>query len=267
VESLDDLATRVARVLANRPAGLTSDFDGTLARIVASPADATIEPAIRETLSRIARSLDLVAIVTGRSVDDVRSRVGLDGVTYIGNHGLERWERGTYHADPDALAYVPRLGQLARVLAEELQMPGVEIEPKKFSIAVHYRRAVDPDAAVSAIGAVLAVVAQHDGLRVAGGKSVFELRLPLDRDKGTALTELVMRRGLRGVVFLGDDRTDLDAMRALAELRERKGVEALSIGVLSEEAAPELSELADAVVEGVDGVAMLLERVVRLLGG
>ena len=256
---------RVAEVLGNRPAGLASDFDGTLARIVPLPSQATIEPAMRKTLARLARSLELIAIVSGRSVDDVRSRVGLDALVYIGSHGLERWEKGVYQTDPAALAYVPILEQLAPVLNEQLRMPGLQIERKQFSLAVHYRRAVDREAAAAAIAEALAEIAHQHGLRVMAGRSVYELLLPLDRDKGTALVDLVLDRGLRAVVFLGDDRTDLDAMLALAALRRRTGVKTLSVGVLSQEAPPELSEVADVVVEGVDGAVALLDRVCHLL--
>ncbi len=265
MEAPEDLAQQVAKLLTIQPRGLCSDFDGTLSRIVPSPDEARIEPAIRDALARLARHLDVVAIVTGRSVDDVRRRVGLSDVIYIGNHGLERWERGEYLVEPQALAYVPHLADVAREFADRVQLPGINVELKRLSLSVHYRRALDPEAAARQIGPILEALASRYQLRLVRGRMVFELRPPLDRDKGSALAELVVRHGLRAVVFLGDDRTDLDAMRHLAQLREQGHVQALNIGVRNEEAPPELTTVADVLVDGVDGVASLLDRVDRLL--
>ncbi len=259
------LAQQVADLLTIQPRGLCSDFDGTLSRIVPSPDEARIEPAIRDALARLARHLDVLAIVTGRSVDDVRWRVGLSEVVYIGNHGLERWERGEHLVEPQALTYVPHLANVARALADRVQLPGIEIELKRLSLSVHYRRALEPEAAARQIGPILEALASEYHLRLVRGRMVFELRPPIDRDKGSAVAELVMRYGLRAVVFLGDDRTDLDAMRHLAQLREQGRIQALNIGVHSEEAPPELTTIADVLLDGVDGVASLLDRVERLL--
>lgn len=267
MSAIEDVARRAAAILSTRPSGLCSDFDGTLSRIVPSADQAQIEPPIREVLALLARQLDVVAIITGRSIEDVRRRVGLDDLVYIGNHGLERWESGIYQVDSKALAYVSRFQAIAGELANRFSSPAVEVELKALSLSVHYRRAADPQEIECQLLAALEPLARQHGLRLTRGRMVIELRPPIDRDKGTALADLIERRGLKAVVFLGDDRTDLDAMRRLATLRARGLAQGLSIGVRSEEAPLELAEIADALVDGVDGVAAFLQRLSRLLEG
>ena len=267
MSAIEDVARRAAAILSTRPCGLCSDFDGTLSRIVPSADQARIEPSIRDALALLTRQLDVVAIITGRSIEDVRRRVGLDDLVYIGNHGLERWESGMYQVDSEALAYVPRFRAIAGELAKRFSSPAVEVERKTLSLSVHYRKADDPEEVERQLLAALEPMAKLHGLRLTRGRMVIELRPPIDRDKGTALADLIERRGLKAVVFLGDDRTDLDAMRRLATLRARGLAQGLSIGVRSEEAPPELAEIADALVEGVDGVAAFLQRLSRLLEG
>jgi trehalose 6-phosphate phosphatase len=87
---------------------------------------------------------------------------------------------------------------------------------------------------------------------------VVELRLPVALDKGTALRDLVRDYRLRSTTFLGDDVTDLDAMRALRELRESGAVSGLSVGVVAPETPPQIAQEADLTVSSVDDVAGLL---------
>lgn len=265
MSAIDLVARRVAGILRARPCGLCSDFDGTLSRIVQSADQARIEPSIRDVLRSLTGRIDVIAIITGRSIDDVRRRVGLDGLVYIGNHGLERWEDGVYRVDPEALDWVPRIQEIAEELASRLTSPAVEVELKALSLSVHFRKADDPAAVEQQLLEVLEPLAKQHGLRLTRGRMVVEIRPAVDRNKGTALADLIERRGLRAVVFLGDDRTDLDAMRMLASLRAAGRVEAMSIGVRSDEAPSELVEVADALVDGVEGVTAVLEHLRRLL--
>ena len=262
---IDLIARRAASILRVRPCGLCSDFDGTLSRIVPSANQARIEPSIRDVLESLTGQIDVIAIITGRSIDDVRRRVGLDGLVYIGNHGLERWEDGVYQVDPDALDWVPRIQKIAEELASQSSSPAVEVELKALSLSVHFRRTDDPAAVEQQLLGALEPLAKQHGLRLTRGRMVIELRPPIDRNKGTALADLIERRGLRAVVFLGDDRTDVDAMQMLASLRAAGRIEAMSIGVRSDEAPSELVEVADALVDGVEGVAALLAHLRRVL--
>jgi trehalose 6-phosphate phosphatase len=82
-------------------------------------------------------------------------------------------------------------------------------------------------------------------------------------DKGTAIEELIAEHGLRAAVFLGDDVTDVDALRALRRVREARGIATLGIGVWSPEGPPEIVEAADVVVHGVGDVERLLHALAR----
>lgn len=254
------MVERAVAELRHRPSGLCTDFDGTLSRIVPSADEARLAPGVREALARLVRQLDVVAVITGRSVEDVRQRVGLGELVYVGNHGLERWESGRHWIDPEALAYVPRLERVARAVSRQARSPGVVVEFKGLTLSVHYRMAERPDEVERTLLPLLEALAAEHGLRLTRGRMVFELRPPVDRDKGVALVSIVERYGLGAVVFLGDDRTDVDAMRRLAHLRESERVRGLAIGVRSDEAPPELVEVADVMIDGVDEVARFLDQ-------
>ena len=182
---------------------LAFDFDGTLAPIVQHPNDARIAPDEAALLARLAR-LRPVAIVTGRSVDDVRTRLGFEPAWVIGSHGAE---------DPDAAANADRLvraldGARARIAAhrDELERLGVVIEDKGHSLALHYRRAPDPAGTAQRIERVLDGLG--DGVGVFGGKCVANVVSAEAPDKGDAVVALAARAGAGGVVFAGDDVND-----------------------------------------------------------
>jgi trehalose 6-phosphate phosphatase len=248
----------LSRLLSERPAGLITDLDGTISRIAPAPELAEVEPAARDALCRLAERLDLVAVISGRSAADAQRLLQLDNVVYVGNHGLERRARGQTVIAPEARPYLPRISQTLTALAPRLPASGVMIEDKGATASIHYRQAPDPERAKSAILAALRPLAEHYGLRISHGRRVVELRLPVALDKGSALRELVRDYRLRSVVFLGDDVTDLDAMRALQELRASGAVTGLSVGVVGPETPDQIAQEADLTVAGVDDVAALL---------
>ena len=258
-DRLGAIAAAGRRVLASRPSGLFADIDGTLSPIAPSPAAAVVSDTIRSALARLAEQLDLVVAVTGRTVDGARQLVGLDQIGYVGNHGIERWQGGVARVHPIAEPFVPIVASTLRGLAAAIRLPGLVFEDKGATASIHYRLAPDPDAARSAVLAAIAGTPEAADLRVTEGRMVVNLLPPVRLDKGEALAELVGEHGLRGVVFLGDDVTDLDAFRALRTLREERGLATLGIAVLSPEAPAGLREAADATVDSVAEVALLLE--------
>ena len=191
-------------VLTKKPLGLVFDIDGTLSPIAPTPEEARLYPGVAPLLER-AREHAHIAIMTGRAIEDGAAMVNVDGLTYIGTHGLE-WSDGlpTSHPVeilPEALAY---------------------IEPGKY---------------------LLDLVEQH---------------LP-------ALHGVIVQRfDLHGVTFAGDDRTDLDAVLEIARLRQ-EGIAALAIVVQHPDTLPEMLANADIVVQGVEGMANLLHKMVELL--
>lgn len=250
-----DVAGALRRVLSRRPAGLITDFDGTLAPIVARPADACILPDARAALAALVQRLALVAVVSGRPAAEVRALVGLDGVVYVGNHGLERWRDGRVEIRPEAGdgALVAKVAaDLRRRLAGQ---PGIWLETKGSTLAIHYRQAPVP---AIARAAVLRHARAHGAaLEIAEGKKVVELRPRGWGGKPAAVRELVDAYRLRGVVYAGDDRSDLDVFNQVRDLRSRSRAVAL-VAVEGAEAPPALAAAADLVVNGPEAFAAVL---------
>jgi len=180
---------------------LAFDFDGTLAPIVARPDEAKVPEPVSRGLAELARELP-VAIITGRSVADVRPRLGFEPQYVIGNHGAE---------DP----IVPRavdsqpldaLRQRIAAHAAGLAAAGVTVEDKRLSLALHYRLASDPGAALVCIEALLQGI--EPSLKRFGGKCVVNVVAAGLPDKGDALAALVRRSNVAAAVFVGDDVND-----------------------------------------------------------
>ena len=196
---------------ADRVAVLT-DFDGTLAPIQDHPDNVRLSDRVRRALDQLRDRGHVVGIVSGRRIDDLRRRVGLSGLWYAGNHGFfMRSPRGTSltllheneHSD---------VSRLARALARSLRsVPGVRLEVKPASVAVHYRGA--PPASHRAATRAAYRVAQAAGVRLLAGKCVWELlpRAPVDKAVAVrTILDLERRRPGRNLaaVFIGDDMTD-----------------------------------------------------------
>ena len=219
--------------------GIVLDVDGTLAPIVLRPEDAEVPPKTKRELERLANRYALVACVSGRTGDDAARLVGVEGVVYVGVHGLE--------LDPRAAEWRPRLHAFAAGV-------GWPVEDKGVAVAFHYR-AADDEAAARAELERVAERARAEGLDARFGRKVLEVRPPVEADKGEAVRRLLAGRGLRRGVYAGDDTTDLDAFRGLSEA----GLDiTVRVAVASTEAPPQLVASADLVVDGPAGVLDLL---------
>jgi trehalose 6-phosphate phosphatase len=219
---------RLAR-LCERPelAAVLLDVDGTLAPIVARPELAAVPEETQVEVRRLAGRYALVACVSGRSGEEAARLVGVDGVVYVGVHGLE--------LAPEA----ERWRETLRPFAAE-RWPWVE--DKGLTVAFHWREADDEEQALRTLEDV-ASRAQSLGLEARWGRKVLELRPPVEADKGTAVRALLAERGLGRALYAGDDTTDLDAFRGLDGLEL-----ALRVAVASPEAPAGLREAADLVV-------------------
>jgi trehalose 6-phosphate phosphatase len=244
-------------VLAVAPCGLLTDLDGTLSPIAPTPELARVAPGARRALRALVGRLALVAVVTGRSAPNARRMLRVAGVTYVGNHGMEALVGRRRWTHPDAAHAAKAIAAVLAALPSRLRRDDVRYEPKGLTASIHYRGSRDPDAARAAILAALDALPEAASLRVTEGRQVVELRPPVDATKGTAAVCLLRRAGLRAALFLGDDRTDLDAMRALHAARAR-GVRTLAVAVASAEAPPELLAQADGAVESVAAAVELL---------
>jgi trehalose 6-phosphate phosphatase len=257
---MDNLAAAWA-VLSNASAGLITDVDGTISPIVERPEEAGIHPEARGLLRGLASHLPLVAAVSGRPIEHLVRVLDVEGMVYVGNHGLEWWEQGRSAPIPEAEPYLSAVSAALRDLGARLEsLPGVFVEDKGVTGAVHYRRAPDREAARRAVLEAIAQSPPAQGLQAAEGRMVVNILPPIKADKGTAVERLARRWQLRGALYLGDDVTDLDAFRALREMRAAGERLTLSVAVVSREAPAELEREADYTVGSVDEVIEFLRR-------
>ncbi len=194
-------ALAIAGVMARRPL-LAFDFDGTLAAIVARPDEARVTGAVARRLEQLGRVLPL-AIISGRSVEDVRERLNFAPDFIIGSHGAE---------DPssdlpfDSAPVLDVVREHVDRHAAELEASGVSLEDKLHSMALHYRLARDRPAALDLISRVVSGLSPD--VRVFGGKMVVNIVAVRAPDKGDAVMDLMARCGTDCAVFAGDDLND-----------------------------------------------------------
>jgi trehalose 6-phosphate phosphatase len=261
---------QLTAVLAQRPLGLIFDIDGTLSPIAPTPEEARLYPGVAGLLEQVSHCEKVhVAIMTGREIEDGAKMVNVEGLTYIGTHGLE-WSDGLPWRHPvqlaaGALDHVAPGKYLLDLVETHLErFPGVIVQRKRVGGSIHYRLAPDKAATRERLLALLEEPARQVHMNLFEGKLIVEVRAPLAVDKGQALRAFAERFATRGLVFAGDDRTDLDAIRAMQELRQQ-GISAFSIVVQHADTLPELLEQGDMVVEGVPEMADLLKKMVGML--
>jgi trehalose 6-phosphate phosphatase len=249
-------------VLRQAPSAVVTDIDGTVSAIAPTPAEAMVDPGAKAALALLAERLTAVAVVSGRAPRDGVAMVGLPELIYVGNHGLERIARGTPWTHPVAAAAQPAI---AAALAEieiaaraAADVPWLLIENKGVTGTVHYRLAPDQIAAAALLEPLARAAADRHGLRLTSGRMIFEVRPALAVNKGTAIRELAQDLDLRGIVFFGDDVTDVDAFRALRELREAGEAATLRVGVLGPDTSPAVLAEIDMSVVGVPACAATL---------
>ena len=177
--------------------------------------------------------------------------VGISGIVYKGNHGLETWRGGELEIREEAREHVLGVHATAERLRLELDVSGLIVEDKGVSASAHYRLSPDPARAREAILNALARMDEAQGMLITEGKMVVEVRPPVKVDKGTSLRELVAEYGLRGVICLGDDSTDVDAFRALHALASEGVCAGLALGVLGRNTPAALEQEADLLLSGV----------------
>ena len=246
------------------PAGavITSDFDGVLSPLVEDPARARPVEGSLDALARLARSVQQVAIVTGRpalvatELAGVTAHPGLGSLVVLGHYGLERWDASTGRVTSEP---VPEGVATARSrlpgLLQEVGLPDAFIEDKESSLAVHTRRLPDPTGALERLRTPMTELADATELRLEPGNLVLELRPP-GIDKGVALRSLIESTGAQSVLYAGDDLGDLAAFKAIDEHR-KAGLRAVLLATRSS-GATELIEAADIVVDDPTGVVTVL---------
>jgi trehalose 6-phosphate phosphatase len=246
-------------------AAILFDIDGTLAPIVDQPSNARVPESTRLLLVALARRYGAVACVSGRRASEARAMVAIGTISYLGSHGSELLRAGWTESvlDPRLEDWARRIHEFGRVAdTSDLRRRRVRLEDKGAILAFHWRGAPDEDAARAAIDAI-AARAEAAGLRTHWGRKVLEVRPPVRIDKGAGITSFLEGVDVDIAMYVGDDTTDLDAFRSLAQLvQDGRLSQAIRVGVHSEEGPEEIVSEADIVVEGTEGVRELLSLLV-----
>jgi trehalose 6-phosphate phosphatase len=250
---------------APEDSAILCDIDGTLAPIVPDPEEAAVPEETRAVLREVSSRYALVACITGRRALEARGIVGIEELTYSGNHGLELLRPGAKEAELDpAVADGARRARdfVLDLDADDVSAAQLHLENKGPIQALHWREATDQEAAEKGAKAI-ATRAKAAGLMPQWGRKVLEIRPVNDIDKGTATERLLDAAPVDQALFGGDDRGDLDAFAALARLAEAGRLRSVArIGVLSDEGPPELAERTDATVSGPDEFLEVLRALV-----
>ena len=203
---------RASRVL------LLLDYDGTLTPIVARPEQANLSADTRQLLNDLKTNTKFVlGVISGRSLADVRERVGVKDIIYAGNHGLEMAGLGKEFLHPEAMALRDVLELICQKLSQELgQYPGVIVENKGLTLSVHYR--LTPENLVvqveNTFNSVVAAGVGDNVVRITGGKKVLEVRPNVAWDKGKAIARIIevhsnsKNAAATLATYFGDDLTD-----------------------------------------------------------
>ena len=247
--------------MTRRPdrAVLLFDFDGTLSAIVDDPACAVPRPGVVERLTSLVGRYRQVAVISGRPVDFLASRLPA-GVVLSGLYGLESSDgEGTVLTDATAGRWVAKVAAAVaaarHAVGADPLLDGVEIEDKRLSMTIHHRRSPGAEGAVQSLASRLSDV--HE-LWLRPARMSFELHPPVTVDKGTAVHALTSAvEEVESVLFAGDDVGDLAAFASVGELGER-GLRTVRVAVVSAETDPRVVDASDLSIDE-DEVMTLLD--------
>ena len=212
------------RLQAKRHILLCVDFDGTVVPIRPRPGDAKLGKDLRLNLRKLSNCKAFsVAIISGRALKNIKKKVKIKGIIYAGNHGLEITNKGKNFTYPPAKKYAPLIFEIGKKLDKPLAgFPQAVLEKKRLSLSLHYRLVKKEKLKVLKkifLQIVKPYLAAQE-IRLTRGKKVWEVRPPIEWDKGKAVLWLEQRLKQRGAftVYIGDDLTDEDAFRAVNEI-------------------------------------------------
>ena len=200
---------------------LLLDYDGTLTPIAARPEQALCSPEVRVLLEKLRDCPKvLLAIISGRSLEDIHAKVGVSGIIYVGNYGLEIENPAGIHRKRLSPAREKELGKIRQNLEERLRpIAGIFLEDKGPVLAVHYRNA--PAGYSLQVQRIVKEILREweDHWQTISGKKIIEIQPHMDFNKGKTVQELLNGAPFPGLlsIYLGDDRSDEDAFQALPD--------------------------------------------------
>jgi len=216
---------------------ILTDIDGTISEIAATPEKAVVTPSMKKELSKLKEKFQMVGAISGRSVQNAKAMVGVDGILYIGNHGMEYVNNGEIFIDPEAVKYLANIKKIAEKLknSELSKIKGLMFEDKDICISIHYRKCELQEDARKRIMDVINDSIETSELKLTEGRKLVELKPPISRNKGFIVEKIIEKYDLNRVIYLGDDVTDFDAFKKLKELEKTSKIRTASILVLSSE--------------------------------
>ncbi len=263
---------------------MVTDFDGTLSAIDPDPLGARIDPLGRVAVRRLSRLAGLfpdrvrLFVLSGRAALDVAARVRVGGVTYLGNHGLERGalpararaERLSIGLDSGLDTYAEPARLLGEAVTRRLGRPDwLFVENKGPAVAFHFRAAADGLAAHQLVdAAVVGALSDlgHVGFARLEGRKVIEVRPASAGGKGRTLELLLERERPGAVLAMGDDVSDADAFGVLTQARSDGRIAGLAVGVRGGAETPAaVLEAADVILSTPHDAARLLSALAREL--
>ena len=190
----------IERALKKPRFGLITDVDGTISTTAPTPQQARVSPLCHYYLSILCHRLALVAAVSGRPAIEVKNMIGIDGMVYIGNHGLERWTEGHSEFDEGTQDYSEAIKAAIKELTPLLSIEGVSIEDKGITATIHYRLSHEPLLAKRDILTAIEKSPHTKMLRIIQERMAFDLLPPLKVNKGTVTLDLIKRYDLHVLI-------------------------------------------------------------------
>lgn len=214
----------IQRIIQDRTPVLFLDYDGTLTPIVKRPEDALISDQMKSVLKKCAAKFK-VAVVSGRDMDDLKSKLQVDDLIYAGSHGFRiSGPNGLYKEHEKADVILPRLSDIEEKLYQIFPQidTGVQIDRKRYAVAVHYRNADEMNIPVIK-QKVDEILIENPDFKKGEGKKIIEIKPDVDWHKGKAVLWIMKKLGVDDTnkfvpIYIGDDVTDEDAFRSISEI-------------------------------------------------
>ena len=241
---------------SNKPA-LITDFDGTLSELQKDPTKAVIDPGCLSLLRKLLPHLPYLAILSGRDATQLANLVGLEEVAYFGNHGAESIIGGSKCFQEYSDADLSNMKELFNNLQRTVNQPGIFWEFKSISASVHFRMS-NIHRTKHELQEALRIFTIPKSIEIFWGREIMEIRLRSSPNKGTAVESIVSSEQLMSAIYIGDDTTDLDAIKTFYQMRKNVGLKGFSVTVKSENMNSDLLRYADLFVTGIEGVETLL---------
>ncbi len=232
---------------------ILTDIDGTISEIVDLPSDAIVSPLMQEILRKMCKKFKLIAVISGRSIVDIRRMIGIDKIMYVGNHGMEYMRNGRTFVEEDVKKYIPLIKQVTKKIKNDksCHIDNILFEEKGVTLTIHYRLCKNPYGARKVIIDAIDKIEEINDLKISEGRKVIEIKPKVKHSKGTIFEKIIHEHYLKRVIYLGDDITDADVFDKIKELKENGEIDAEGIVVLSEEIPDYVKENATYYVESV----------------